>query len=90
MYASSKIGVANNSSFTGGWSKLQEQTVNAGILFDWMVTPEFQIGLNVEALYIVQGREKDGEDGEPVTERKYKNNVNWMFELPLTWQLNPA
>jgi len=67
------------------------QDVNVGVLFDWMVMPEFQIGLNVEALISVSGRlEEHNQASVLQNETKLKNEVNWLFELPLTWQFSPS
>ena len=70
--------------------KMQQQNVNVGVLFDWRVMPQFQIGLNVEALISVWGKLKLMQDDTTLQEGKFKNTVNWMFELPLTWQFSPT
>lgn len=95
MYMANKSSLANTDfdgifELSGIALKMQQQNVNVGVLFDWMVMPQFQVGLNVEALIGVWGKLKLMQNDTTVEEGKFKNNVNWMFELPLTWQFSPT
>jgi len=91
MYTANKSALGNLGGTANGLStKMQQQNVNVGVLFDWMVMPQFQIGLNVEALVGVSGKLKLLQDDTTVEEGKLKNKVNWNFELPLTWQFSPT
>jgi len=89
MYASNNTGLKNTAAIKGLHSELRQHNVNVGILLDWMVMPEFQVGLDIEALFNVRGKLKLSSDTpDAASDTKLKNQVNWWFELPLTWQFD--
>jgi hypothetical protein len=93
MYRSKKTAVKSNSVLKGYYANPRMQSIDLGVLFDWMIMPQVSIGLNVEALFNVKGRvttDATTVAGVEFTKKtvNLKNKVDWLFELPFTYQID--
>lgn len=58
-----------------------------GIYFDWNVVPEFNIGLNAQCRWDFNQKMEVKSGTNAGNSTKGKHRFNWLFELPLKYQL---
>ena len=78
-----------NPAIPGDWETAQQQSLLAGGLVDYIINPEFRVGVLVEALINLSGNTKSGGDIIISEKVNINNGVNWLGELPITWMVKP-
>jgi hypothetical protein len=86
FYNSGKSSLASiDGTVTGAYTKVRKQSIPVGVVLDWRLMPQFEVGLSVEALINIWGRVSQGQDGVNETTDNLKNKVDWSFEIPMTY-----
>ena len=88
-YNAEKFALANTLFLKGYNTKVRKQSIPVGIMIDWSIVPQFEIGIDVEAFINVWGQSVTNSNNlDSENKQNLKKNVDWSFQLPLTYHLN--